>query len=164
MAITSNKKKELVTNLDKFLKGSNSVVFVKFDKLTVADSNKFRRNLQNENINYFVTKKTLLKRALDSQKVAGEMPELDGQIAIAYGEDKLAVAREVYNFQKTHKDNLGIIGGVFEDRYMSKEEMMSIATIPSIEILYGKFVNVINSPLQCFAVVLEQIRLQKEQA
>ncbi|MES2930585.1 MAG: 50S ribosomal protein L10 [Patescibacteria group bacterium] len=157
MPITLDKKKELVAGLKKSLTGTQSAVFVKFDKLTVAQVNAFRRNLQAQDVGYSVAKKTLLKRALGAQGIEGIMPDMPGQIAIAYGEDLLAPAREVFAFQKGNKDNIAIVGGVFEGKYMNAEEMMAIATIPPLEILRGMFVNVINSPIQRFAVVLNAI-------
>ena len=161
MPITLDKKKELVADLEKSLKTAKSVVFVKFDKLTVSDVNTLRRNLQKEGIGYTVSKKTLLKRALGAQGIKGELPEMPGQIAVAYSSDLLAPAREVLSFQKGHKENISIVGGVFEGKYMNMEEMMSIATIPPLQTLRGMFVNLINSPIQRFAVVLNQIAEQK---
>jgi large subunit ribosomal protein L10 len=161
MPITLDKKKELVASLEKALKGANSVVFVKFDKLKVADVNTLRRTLQSQEVGYQVAKKTLLKRALTTQGVTGEIPEIPGQVAIAYSADLLAGAREVFNFQKSHKENVSIVGGVFEGKYMDAKDMMSIATIPPLQTLRGMFVNLINSPIQRFAVVLNQIAEQK---
>jgi large subunit ribosomal protein L10 len=161
MPITLDKKKELVAGLEKSLKTAQSVVFVKFDKLTVADVNTLRRNLQAQDVGYVVAKKTLLKRALGTHGVTGELPEMPGQVAIAYSSDLLAPAREVLAFQKGHKENLSIIGGVFEGKYMNATEMMSIATIPPLQTLRGMFVNLINSPIQRMAVVLDQIALAK---
>ena len=146
------------------MKDSNSVVFVKFDKLLVADANNLRRKLQADEVGYQVSKKTLLKRALEAQKIEGEMPEIPGQIAVAYSQDLLAGARGVYDFLKDHKENISIVGGVFEGKYKNAEEMMSIATIPPIEVLRGMFVNLINSPIQRLVVGLDQIRLKKETA
>jgi large subunit ribosomal protein L10 len=161
MALKKEKKVEIVKDLEKSLKGTKSVVFVKFDKLKVADVNTFRRNLQKENIGYFVSKKTLLKRALGKEKIVGELPALEGQVAIAYGNDLIAPAREVFAFQKTHKENISIIGGVFEGKYMNAGEMMSIATIPPLQTLRAMFVNLINSPIQRFAVVVNAIAEKK---
>src|ERR1700752_2301129 len=110
MPNTLDKKKELVAGLEKSLKGSKSVVFVKFDKLTVADVNSLRRGLQAEGVGYSVAKKTLLKRALGTEGVTGTLPEMPGQIAIAYSDDLLAPAREVFAFQKGHKENVEIVG------------------------------------------------------
>jgi large subunit ribosomal protein L10 len=161
MPITLDKKKELVASLEKALKGANSVVFVKFDKLKVADVNSLRRTLQGQDVGYQVAKKTLLKRALSTHGVKGDLPEIPGQVAIAYSTDLLAGAREVFDFQKKHKENISIVGGVFEGKYMNASEMMSIATIPPLQTLRGMFVNLINSPIQRFAVVLDQIAQAK---
>jgi large subunit ribosomal protein L10 len=161
MPITLDKKKKLVAGLEESLKGANSVVFVKFDKLKVADVNSLRRGLQANNVGYVVAKKTLLKRALSTLGVSGELPELPGQVAIAYSGDLLAGAREVFSFQKNHKDNISILGGVFEGKYMDSANMISIATIPPLQTLRGMFVNLINSPIQRFAVVLDQIAQKK---
>jgi large subunit ribosomal protein L10 len=161
MSKTLDKKKELVASIEKSLKGAKSVVFVKFDKLKVADVNTLRRSLQKEKIGYQVAKKTLLRRALATEKITGELPEVSGQIAIAFGEDLLAPAREVFNFEKTHKENISIIGGVFEGKYMNASEMISIATIPPLQTLRGMFVNLINSPIQRFAVVVNAIAEKK---
>lgn len=157
MAITLDKKKELVAGLEQSLKGANSVVFVKFDKLTVADVNKMRRNLQKEGVGYTVAKKTLLKRALSVGNYTGELPELPGQLAIAFSDDMLAPAREVHNFAKGHKENVEIVGGIFEGKYVNASEMLSIATIPPMLTLRAMFVNLINSPIQRLAVVVNAI-------
>ena len=161
MPITLEKKKELVAGLEGALKNAKSVVFVKFDKLTVADNNNLRRSLQTEDVGYTVAKKTLLKRALSTFGITGEAPEIPGQIAVAYSTDLLASSRGIFAFQKGHKENVAIVGGVFDGRYMSAAEMLSIATIPPLQTLRGMFVNIINSPIQRFAVVLNQIAEQK---
>ena len=161
MPITLDKKKELVVSLEKALKGANSVVFVKFDKLKVADVNNLRRSLQKEEVGYQVAKKTLLRRALSTHSISGNLPEIPGQVAIAFSGDLLSPAREVYAFQKKHKENISIVGGVFEGKYMNASEMMSIAMIPPLQTLRAMFVNLINSPIQRFAVVLDQIALVK---
>ena len=134
---------------------------MKFDKLKVADVNTLRRTLQSQNVGYQVAKKTLLKRALSTHGITGELPEVSGQVAIAYSTDLLAGAREVFNFQKTHKDNISIVGGVFEGKYMNAVEMMSIATIPPLQTLRGMFVNLINSPIQRLVIGLDQIAKSK---
>lgn len=161
MAIPKNKKKEIVDDLTASISNAQSLVFVKFDKLKVADVNSFRRQLGSQDVGYTVAKKTLIKRALASKKIAGELPELPGQIGVAFGQDPLAAAREVYEFQKTHKDNISIVGGMFEESYADQARMMSIATIPPREVLYAQLANLINSPIQRLAIALDQIAGKK---
>ncbi len=161
MALKKEKKVEIVSGLESSLKNAQSIVFVKFDKLTVADANALRRSLQKESIGYAVSKKTLLKRSLTGFGITGDMPELQGQIAIAYGEDLLAPAREVLAFQKTHKDNISIVGGVFEGKYMDKATMESIANIPPREVLLAQIAYLLKSPIQRLAIAVGQVAGQK---
>lgn len=161
MALSKNKKKEVIEKLEGAIKDAKSVVFVNFHGLKVAETTQFRRKLRAEGVGFFVSKKTLTKRALDTKKYEGTMPELLGEVGIAYSADLIAPAREVYEFQKKFKDNLSILGGVFETKYMNKEEMMAIALIPSIDTLRGMFVNVINSPIQGFVMALSEIAKKK---
>jgi large subunit ribosomal protein L10 len=157
MALKKEKKVEIGITLDNALVDAQSVVFVKFDKLKVKDVNELRRSLQKDGIGYYVAKKTLLKRALAVKGVTGDMPELAGQIAMAYGTDLLAPAREVYAFAKTHKDNISIVGGVFEGKYMDKAEMEKVATIPSREVLLSQIAYLLKSPMQRLAIAVSAV-------
>ncbi|OGI85853.1 50S ribosomal protein L10 [Candidatus Nomurabacteria bacterium RIFCSPLOWO2_01_FULL_39_17] len=159
--LIKTKKAEIIKNLEKEIKESQSVVFVNFHGLNVADETVLRRNLRNQEVQYRVSRKTLLKRAL-AGKAEGSVPELSGEVAIAYSaKDQVAPAREIYNFQKTHKGLLSILGGIFEGKFIEGAKMQEIAMIPSREVLCAQFVNLINSPIQRFAVVLDQITKSK---
>ena len=169
MAITKQKKQEIIKTMTDRLTDTRSVVFINFKGLTVGETKLLRRKLSENNVGYFVAKKTLAKRVLGSLGTKGEMPELTGELAIAYlsakeGDDVLAPARDTYAFQKAPHDkgSIEILGGIFDGEYKTKEEMMSIATIPSLLGLRGMFVNIINSPIQRFVIALEEVRKQKE--
>jgi large subunit ribosomal protein L10 len=161
MPVTKDQKKEIVGKLSSIARDSKSVVFVNFHGLTVGDTSAMRKELREKGVEYFVSKKTLAKRALGEAGFQGEMPILDGELAMVYGSDLLAPAREVYEFQKKYKDGLTIIGGVFEGKFMDKEEMTGIALIPPLQVLYAQFVNLINSPIQRLAVVMNAIAESK---
>lgn len=157
MAITRAKKGEVLDKLTKAFKDAKSLVFVNFRGLNVADATNMRRALKGEGVSYTVAKKTLTRRALETEKFEGSVPELPGELALAWGEDPVAPARGVYAFQKKFPENLKITGGVFEGRFKSAAEMMEIAQIPSLDVLRGKFVNIINSPIQRFAIALNEV-------
>jgi len=150
----------MIKDLEGAINGSESMVFVNFHGLKVNDETKLRKSLRDQGVNYKVSRKTLLARALKG-KAEGEIPELSGEVAIAYSKDQIAPAREIYNFQKTHKGLLNIIGGIFEGKFLGREKMMELAMIPSREVLYAQLVNLINFPIQRFAVVLDQIAKSK---
>ena len=160
MPLLKSKKAEMIKELEGAIKESSTLVFVNFHGLKVSDETVLRRELRAQGVDYKVSRKTLLARALKG-KAEGEMPELAGEVAVAYSKDQIASAREIYNFQKTHKGLLNILGGIFEGKFIGGAKMTEIAMIPSREVLYAQFVNLINSPIQRFAVVLDQIASKK---
>lgn len=157
MAISKAKKEEVVERLKKAFKDAKSLVFVNFRGLGVANVTLMRRALKSEGVSYTVAKKTLVDRALDDGKFEGTKPLLEGELALAWGEDPVAPARGVYGFQKKFPENLKIMGGVFDGRFLSALEMGEIAQIPTLEVLHGKFVNIINSPIQRLVIGLNEI-------
>ena len=156
MPITKEKKKEILAKL-KIVAAAKSLAFVNFHGLTVADVTELRRALKALGVSYFVAKKTLTKKALSESGIAGMLPELSGELGIAYSEDLLAPAREIFTFQKKFDNKVSLQGGVFEGKFIGVDEIKALALIPSIQTLRAQFVNLINSPIQRFAVVLDAI-------
>ena len=50
---------------------------------------------------------------------------------------------------------------MFEGKFVGGEKMNELAMIPSREVLYAQFINLINSPIQRFAVVLSAVAKTK---
>lgn len=160
MAITKAKKEEILAKLDEVKDRAESIVFVRFNGLSVAESTDMRAQLREQGIGYFVAKKTLMRRAF-GDNFEGEMPALEGEIAIAYSEDAIAPAQQIKQFAGKYKDNIAIAGGIFQGVYKDQEEMTEIASIPPLPVLRGMFVNVINSPIQGLAIVTNAIAEKK---
>jgi large subunit ribosomal protein L10 len=156
MAITKVKKEAILEKLEAVRKDSESIVFVHYKGLTLGHTTAMRKALREKGVGYFVAKKTLMKRAF-GDTFTGTMPTLDGEIAVAYSTDAIAPAQSVKEFADKFKDNLAIVGGVFQGVYKSREEMTEIASIPPLQTLRGMFAQLINSPRQRFAVVLSEV-------
>lgn len=156
MAITRQKKEEIVAKVADVVKNSSTIVFAKFTGLTVAEQSEVRKALRKVEVGYSVAKKTLVTRAMEG-KFEGAMPALEGETAIAYGKDELAPARELAVFAKKFPEHLSLMGGVFGGKFVSREEIVAIAAIPGQDALRGMFAQLLNSPMQRFAVVLSKV-------
>jgi|SRR3989344_5019524 len=163
MAITKDKKRDILAKVGEALAEATSVAFVSFSKLTVMDASAMRRALKQEGVRYFVAKKTLMRRALIERGYTGEMPSLPGEVALAWttGEDTTVPSRSIYTFGKKLKGAVTLVGGVFEGAFRDAEQITAIATIPPLLVLRGMFVNVINSPIQGLVIALDKIREAK---
>jgi large subunit ribosomal protein L10 len=164
MAKTKQQKADILEKLTSIFKDSAATVFVHFKGLGVADETAMRHKLEDDGVNYFVAKKTLMRKAAEAAGIAGELPSLEGEIAVAYGQDDpTAPARGVHGFAKEYgAEHLAIAGGIYEGGILDALGMQEIATIPPLEVLRGMFANVINSPIQGLAVALGQVSANKE--
>lgn len=160
MALTKTKKVEILKSLETDLKDANTIVFVNFKNLTVKEADAFRKSLRESGVSYKVSKKTLLKRVLDTKGISGTMPDLSGEVAIAYGTDALAPAREVFAFSKGKKTP-SIVGGVFEGSYADSAQMLAIATIPPREVLLAQIAYLLKSPIQRLAIAVGAVAEKK---
>ena len=157
MALTKEKKEEVLKKVGNIINKSDSVVFVNFHGLTVADMSTMRSSLREQGVSYTVAKKTLVRKALKDSSAKGEIPALDGELALAY-----LTAQEGSSPDFEDSDVVAPARGIFEGLYKNKDEMMEIAAIPPLSVLRGQFVNIINSPIQGLVVALNQIAEKKE--
>ncbi len=161
MAITKDRKKELLDKAQDIFASSQSVVFAQVKALGANDTNAMRSAMNESGVGYNVIKKTLIGKALDDSTITGDRPEFEGELAVAYADDLIAPARLVQEFAKKHKKNVAIMGGVFDGEFMDKAAMTEIANIPDVPVLRGMFVNVINSPIQGMVIALNAIAEKK---
>ncbi len=164
MAITKEKKQNIVQEVKDLIGSGASLVFVNFHGLSVEATNEVRQGLAESGLTYKVAKKTLIKLALNETSLDGEQPEMVNEVALAtYDPDAtgelpegLMVPKKIYEFQKKYPDNIKIIGGVFEGSYVDEATMTSLAKVPNRETLLGQLVWMLNWPVQSMAVVLDQ--------
>jgi large subunit ribosomal protein L10 len=161
MAVSKEKKGEVLAKLKKIVSDSASIVFINFHALPVTESSEIRKTLRAKGIGYTIAKKSLTKKTLAEAGFAGVMPDMPGETGIVYSKDALDSAREVAVFQKKFEQKIQIIGGVFEGKFMDKAEMVAISQIPGLKTLQAQFVNLINSPIQRLVVGLNAIAEKK---
>ena len=133
------------------------MVFASFSGLSVKDSDELRKKLRESDGRFMVIKKTLLELALKEGKREGEIPDMPGEVAIAYGPDALTPAKSVFEFGKASKDKIKIVGGIFESRYMDAVSMNELALIPSRETLLGMLANVWSSPIRGLVIAMDAL-------
>ena len=161
MPVSKQQKKESLARVSSGLDDAETVVFANFKGLTVGETTELRKGLRDNAISYMVAKKTLIRKALEEKGYVGEIPELTGELAIAWGKDQIAPAKSIAEFQKKFDKRISILGGVFEGKYKTKEEMLSIAAIPSREVLLSQIAFLLKSPMQRFAIAVSEVAKRK---
>lgn len=150
-------KQEILRNLSEKFKKSKSVVFAGFNALSVKDNETLRAQLRKENSEYYVAKKTLMNIAFKDQISDLNVRDLDGKLAAIFSyEDEVAPAKILGNFRKDKDKEARVffLGGILENKLISKAEVEALAKLPSKQELYAKLVGSINAPISGFVNVL----------
>jgi len=155
MAKTRQQKEKTMVDLAQKIKASKSMVFVNFDKLKVKEVEELRKKYRQQNVDYMVAKKTLLKIAFKEAGISDIDPKtFDKSVGTAFGNvDEVAPARVTQEFAKLHGD-LFAFGGILEGKFVGRDKIIELATLPSKEQLLGMVVGSIKAPVSGFVNVL----------
>ncbi|MFH1910331.1 MAG: 50S ribosomal protein L10 [bacterium] len=155
MALTREKKEQVLKELQEYFKNSGIAIFVSFHGLGVVLSTELRGLMKQAESVYRVAKKTLVKKVLKDSGYSGNLPELGGELAVVFGNGEITLpAKSLLKFGKNHPE-IGMLGGVLNSVFLSKEEMLQLAKLPTRDVLLGQFVQVINAPRQQMVGVLQ---------
>ena len=150
-------KQPVVAEIAELFNGAKSAVVVDYRGLTVEQDTALRKKLREADVTYKVYKNTMIRFAAKGTEFEALEPHLEGQTALAVSKsDATAPARVLAEFAKT-AEKLELKGGVVEGTYYDAKGINVIATIPSREVLLGRLLGSMQSPIANFARVLNQI-------
>lgn len=155
MAKTRQQKEIAAKDYVKKLKESKSVIFANFNGLKVKEIEELRKKCRQENVDYIITKKTLIKLAFKEVGINDVDPKkLENSIASVFGKtDEVAPAKIIGEFSKTH-EALKPVGGILENKFIDKAKVVELAKLPSRQELLAKVVGTIQAPISGFVNAL----------
>lgn len=157
-------KEEKVRTLAEKLKNAKIILLAEYRGINVADVTALRSNLRDAKAEYKVIKNNIIKRALDSNGETGLDNLLEGPTAIMMSdEDYLEPLKAIYKFAKDN-EFYKIKGGIIEGKVLTKEELITLAKLPSRQELLGMLAGALLGNISKVAVALDQVRIQKENA
>ena len=171
MAITKEKKINLIKEYVKDLQEAKNLVIIRQSGLAVSTDMEVRKNVRNESGKFNVIRKRLFLRAL---KEAG-YPEIDlsqipGSAVAVYAKwEEYAPLKVINKYIKTfQKDKDSTSSFEFLLWYFDGERkdlnyIDELANIPSREELLSKLVRLFNYPVQSLTSVLNQIAKKKSE-
>ena len=150
-------KQPIVDEIKSQIDGAQTAVVLNYSGVTVEQDTKLRKAMREAGITYKVYKNTLMKRAFVGTAYEALNDSLEGPNAIAISkEDATAPARLVAKFAKDIP-NLEMVAGVVEGQFYDAKGMQAISQIPGREVLLGRLLGSMQSPIANFARVLNQI-------
>lgn len=150
MAISRDKKNELVAEFTELLTNAKTTAFASYQGISVAQLQVLRAQARENGVTIKVVKNRLVRVVLsgiDAYKDV-DTSNLNGQLLYAIGlDDEVAPAKVLSEFAKTN-DALVIAGGLsLESGLMSAEDVKALAALPSKSQLIAEVIAQLLSPV-----------------
>ena len=147
-------KINVVKDTLKRFQNSKGIYFTNYTGIDVKTITDLRKSFRESNVEYFVTKNTLTKRAAKEAGYENLDKILKGQVGIAFSDDPTTPARIINDFKKENDDLLDVLGLIFDGELYPSEKYKEFANLPSKEESLTKVVMMLNQPLTKFASAL----------
>ena len=161
MANIKEYKLKNVEDIKNRLDGARAIVLVDYKGITVEEVNKLRDNLRKENVDYFISKTTWIKIALNQLEITDLDDYLKGPTAIAVSKvDEVAPARILKKFVETElekKEICNFKAGLIGKDLFQPAQLKQLAELPSKEELLASVLRGFNAPLTGFVGVLSGV-------
>ncbi|HEU4792142.1 MAG TPA: 50S ribosomal protein L10 [Nitrolancea sp.] len=150
----TEKKVQEVAEIAELLRTASLAVLTDYRGLSVADLQRLRAELRPHESEFRVMKNTLAGLAADQVGLGDIRPLLEGPTAMVIATaEPVAPAKVINDFVRTSKI-LKVKGAVLEGQVISAADIERLATLPPREVLLGKVVAGIQSPLYGLVGVL----------
>ena len=154
-------KKPVVEEISESIKDAQAVIIASYSGITVEQDTALRKEMREAGVHYKVYKNTMMNFAFKGTDCEPLCKHLEGPNAVAISkDDATAPARILAKYAKDVK-TLKLVAGVVEGNYYDEAGVNALASIPSREVLLGKLLGSIQSPIANLARVLNQIAESK---
>jgi large subunit ribosomal protein L10 len=158
MGRTLESKQQIVEELKQLLGEAEMTLVLDYQGLSTKEMTDLRTRLQASNGVCKVTKNTLMRRAIDGDRVWSSLDSLlSGTNAfILIKGDIGGAVKAVQAFQKEIKKS-ETKGGLFEGRLLSQDEIKAIGELPTKEVLIAQIAGAINAVTTKVAVGINEV-------
>ena len=148
MALSREKKEELVALYSEHLEKASAVIFTDFRGSTVSQINGLRAQLKEADTGYMVVKNRLLRLALERNGVTAELDGLlDGPNAVAFiGEDIGRGVSALKDSLRELDEVIEIKGGILEQSVLDAAGAAALSELPTREEMLAKLLATIIAP------------------
>ncbi len=151
MALTKDKKQQIVDEVAQLLQNSKLTVVAKYKGTGVKAMQTLRRDAKANGTTVKVVKNRLVMQAIkatDSLKDV-ETGALEGMLLYAFNsEDEVAPAQSLNNFARQNP-SLEFVGAITADgKFIGTDEVKALAILPGKNQMIAGLINTLNAPIQ----------------
>ena len=151
--MNKEQKKNYISEIKKFFDANDSVLVTHYQGLTVKQLDELRAEMRKHGIMFKITKNRITKLALKDTKCKDIADLFSGPTAIALSKDAISSAKILTKFSKDNQ-KLKIVGGFMGKEILKLEDVLKIATLPTLNEARAKIASIIQSPAQKLISIL----------
>ncbi len=136
------------------ISGAEAVFAVDYRGISVPAAAELRTRLRDADTSFRIVKNTLTERAADQAEAPVLKEYLVGPTAIAFVRGDAAMAAKALTEFQRSTGTLAFKGGLLNGKPLSAEQIVDISRLPSREVLIGRLVGLVASPLTGLAGAL----------
>jgi large subunit ribosomal protein L10 len=136
------------------LNASPFFIVVDYKGLTVGHLTELRKRLTKAGAEIHVVKNSIFRLAAKEAGVGDLNGSLTGQLAVVSGQRDISTAAKVVKTFGAELDKLKVHFGYLNNQRLEQASILTLADLPSIEVLRGQLLGVLNAPASKFVRLL----------
>lgn len=136
------------------LNASPFFIVVNYQGLKVAALTDLRKRLNKTSSEIHVVKNAIFRLAAREAGVADLNGSLAGQVAVVTGQKDISSAAKIVKNFNSEFDKLKIHFGYLNNKRLAPADIIALADLPSIEVLRGKLLGLLQAPATKLAMLL----------
>ena len=175
MALSKQKKNEVLEQYKDWLKNSESVILVEYTGATMKDMENIRAQIRESDGEFHVVKNTLVKLALEASEYPIPEGILENSTAATFAFSDPAGTAKALSEASKGLDAIKIKGGYMGIEFLDKVQVKALSDLPPLPVVRaqllgvlqapaGKLVRTLVEPARSLAAVLKAYSEKPEQA
>ncbi len=146
MAITKERKNELVAQYGDWVRRSQALVITQYVGLTMKDIDNLRAKVRDNGGEFHIIKNTLASLAFKQAGLEAPTDQLEGSTAIAFAfTDAPALVKTITDFAKS-SEFLKIKGGFLEKQSLTPAGVKALADLPPLPVVRAQLLGTLLAP------------------
>ena len=147
-------KKLITSEYVAWLNASPFVLVVDYTGLRVGPFTELRKRLRQAGAEIHVVKNTVFKVAAKESNIGDLGGSLSGQLAIVTGQRDVSAAAKAVKTFAAEFDKPRFRFGYLNNQRLEPQDILTLADLPSIEVLRGRLLGLLNAPAQKLVTLL----------
>lgn len=151
-------KQLLLDEIKEKIESSNALVLTQYQSLKPNLSADFRMKLMKAGGGFAVVKKRVLLKAAEESGLKLDESALEGHIGVGFAtQDPVAFTKAISEYAKENKETFAILGGQFEGKFCTADDVRAIADLPSQDVMRAQFIGLLEAPMSQTLSVIQAL-------